>query len=215
MIKHYANNFVSYICSKLFIKEIHGISNMPKEGGFIIAANHTSYLDIPVIYSALLNKNKRYIRFIAKKELLKDALFRIFILLLEYKPNKLIIIDKENPEKALNEARIALKNKEVVGIYPEGGRSHDGNLTKGKTGVARLALLAKAPVVPLGISGTFELMPSDKSLPKIKKIVKLNIGKPMYFKEYYGKKTNKKIRSESQFYQANSRSGNRRRQTGH
>ena len=192
MIKYHANNLVSYLCSKLFIKEINGISNMPKKDGFIIAANHTSYLDIPVMYSALLNKNKRYIRFIAKKELLKDAFFRFFTLLLEYKPNKVIIIDKENPEKALNEAAVALKNKELVGIYPEGGRSHNGKLTKGKAGVARLALLAKVPVVPLGINGTFELMPSGKSLPTIKKIVKLNIGGPMHFKEYYSKRTNKK-----------------------
>ncbi len=193
MIKHYVNKTVSYVIYNLLLKEVNGLINVPKKGGVIVAANHTSYLDIPVMYAALLNKIRRSIRFIAKRELLKDAFFRAVTLLFEYKMNKGIIIDKENPENALNEAINALKNGEVIGIYPEGGRSPSGRMKKGKTGVARLALAAKVPIVPIGIKGTLELMPNNTSLPKIKKTVKLIIGKPMHFEKYYGKKINKKI----------------------
>ena len=193
MIRYYANKVISYMIYKLLLKEVNGLINVPKKGGVIIAANHTTYLDIPVIYAALLNKIGRPMRFIAKRELLKDTFFRTVTLLFEYKMNKVIIIDRENPENALNEAINALKNGEVIGIYPEGSRNPSGRIKKGKTGVARLALAAKVPVVPIGIKGTFKLMPTNASLPKIKKIVKLSIGKPMYLEKYYGKRINKKI----------------------
>ena len=193
MIKYYANKVISYVIYKLLLKEVNGLINVPKKWGFIVASNHTSYLDIPVMYAALLNKTGRLMRFIAKRELLKDKFFRTITSLLEYKMNKVIIIDKENPENALNEAINALKNGELIGIYPEGGRSSSGRMKKGKTGVARLALAAKVPVVPIGIKGTLNLMPTSTSLPKIKKTVKLSIGKPMHFEKYYDKKINKKI----------------------
>ena len=194
MIRYYANKVISYITYKLLLKEVNGLINVPKKGGVIVAANHTSYLDIPMMYVALLNKIGRPIRFLSKRELLKDTFFRAFTFLFEYKMNKVIIIDRENPEKnALNEAINALKNGEVIGIYPEGTRSLTGKLQRARTGVARLALAAKVPVIPIGIKGTFRLMPTNTSLPKIKKIVKLNLGKPMHFEKYYDKKINKKI----------------------
>lgn len=196
MISEYFNKLFSSLVSKLFLKQVNGVENVPKQEGYIVAANHASYLDIPVEYAALLNKAGAYIRFIAKKELLRDKFFRAFTFLFENKRNKTILLDAANPEKAFDDAIAALKKGSAVGIYPEGGRSPDGKIQKGKTGVVRLALSAKAPILPVGIKGTFELMPDDKSMPKIRKIVIVNIGTPIYLSKYHNKRITKKILRE-------------------
>jgi len=196
MISEYFNNLVSMLVSRLLLKQVNGIENIPKQGGYIVAANHISYLDILVEYAVFLAKAGAFVRFIAKKELLKDKFFKTFTFLFENKYNKVILLDISNPEKAFEEAIATLKKGCVIGIYPEGGRSPDGKIQKGKSGVIRLALSAKSPIVPVGIKGTFELMPDEKSMPKIRKIVTVNIGKPVYLNNYYSKKITKKILRE-------------------
>jgi 1-acyl-sn-glycerol-3-phosphate acyltransferase len=153
-------------------------------------------LDILSVYVVFLNKAKTYIRFIAKKDLLKDTFFKTFTFLFENEQNEVIILDTKKPEKIFKKTIAALKKQSVIGIYPEGGRSPDGKIQKGKTGAVRLALYAKVPIVPIGIKGTFELMPKGKSIPKIKKSVIINIGKPIYLDNYYNKKITKKLLRE-------------------
>jgi 1-acyl-sn-glycerol-3-phosphate acyltransferase len=79
----------------------------------------------------------------------------------------------------------ALKAGKVVGIYPEGTRSPDGRLYRGKTGVARLALEAQVPVVPVSISGTPEIMPLDAKVPRLKGSPVVEYGRPLMFERYY------------------------------
>ena len=193
MQKYYTNKLLSNIGCKLFLKKISGVDNLPDKGGYIIAANHVSYLDIWVMYFTFLNKAKKYMHFIAKKSLLKDVYFRLMIFFLENKDNKVIILDYENAKVAFDEAKRILEDRGVVSIYPEGTRSLTGKIQKGKTGVVRLALDTHVPVLPMGIIGTFELMPRGKLLPKIKKNVTLNIGKPIYFDKYYKRKVTKRL----------------------
>jgi len=193
MISEYFNKLFSSTVSRLLLKQATGIENIPRQGGYIVAANHTSYLDIPAEYAVFLAKTGVFIRFIAKKELLKDKFFKTFTFLFENKYNKVILLDIANQEKAFKEATAALKKGSAVGIYPEGGRSPNGKIQKGKTGVIRLALAAKVPILPVGIQGTFDLMPDEKSMPKIRKTVLVNIGKPIYLNKCYGKKITKKI----------------------
>ena len=97
--------------------------------------------------------------------------------------------------EALKWAIKALKDGKVIGIYPEGTRSLTGKLQKAKTGVARLALAAKVPVVPVGLIGMFEILPKGCYIPKFKRAT-INIGNPIYFKKYYNKKINNKILNE-------------------
>ena len=98
-----------------------------------------------------------------------------------------IPIDRESGGKeALAWAITALNSGKIVSIYPEGTRTLNGRIQKGKTGVARLALAAKVPVLPIGLVGTFDIMPKGKFFPRFKRCT-VNIGKLMYFKEYYGK----------------------------
>ena len=193
MLNYYLDKYFSAISCKLALKKINGLKNLPEKGGYIVAANHASYLDILVVYTVFLDKAKTYIRFIARKSLLKDTYFRICTFLFENKQNRVIKLDSKKPEKAFEEAAKALKKESVVGVYPEGTRSPTGKLQKGKTGVIRLALSARVPIVPVGIKGTYELMPKGKAIPKIKKKVVLNIGKPIYFNSFYDKKIPKKL----------------------
>jgi|TARA_Y100000310_G_scaffold80298_1_gene76948 1-acyl-sn-glycerol-3-phosphate acyltransferase len=193
MFNYYLNKFVSNICCKLFLKKINGLKNLPTKGGYIVAANHVSYLDIWVMYVMFLDKAKTYIRFIAKRRLVKDAYFRITKFLFGNEKNKVIILNAKMPEKAFKESTTALKKESIVCIYPEGERSPNGRIQKGKTGMIRLALLAKVPIIPVGLKGTFELMPKGKSMPKIKKNVIISIGKPIYLDYYYNRKMTKKL----------------------
>ena len=82
-------------------------------------------------------------------------------------------------------AKSVLGRGELFGIYPEGTRSHDGRLYRGKTGVARMALEAGVPVVPVGLIGMFALQPAGRRWPKPGK-VELRIGKPLDFSRYSG-----------------------------
>jgi 1-acyl-sn-glycerol-3-phosphate acyltransferase len=77
-------------------------------------------------------------------------------------------------------------------IYPEGTRTLTGKLNRAKTGVARLALQAKVPVVPMGLTNTFKILPKGKWIPKFGLKSDITIGKPMYFDKYYGKDDDKK-----------------------
>ncbi len=176
---------------KLFwTKEINGLQNLPKKGPFIIAANHASYMD-HFMMSLLVPYLNRKIHFLAKKEHFEGFFKRAW-----HTYAGAIPIDRNaGNKKALKWAIKALKEGKIIGIHPEGTRSLTGKLQKAKTGVARLALIAKVPVLPIGLIGTFEILPKGKYIPKLKKAV-MNIGKPMHFTEYYNKKINKKILRE-------------------
>jgi 1-acyl-sn-glycerol-3-phosphate acyltransferase len=105
-----------------------------------------------------------------------------------------IPIDRKGKDKkALEKALDALKKGKIVGIFPEGGRTRTGKLNKGKTGVARLALWAKVPVIPIGIKGSYKIWSAHQKIFKFKKAIYINIGKPMYFNKYYNKKFTKKL----------------------
>ena len=177
------------LCSKVFIRNINGKENLPKKGGYILAANHASYLDIIALSTALMALRGKEVRYLGKKELVSSPIIRWL-----FKTGGQIIFDREaEGQKALHDAISALKKEEVIGIYPEGTRSLTGKLQKGKTGVARLALWARVPVVPVGIKGTFKLMPKGKIMPKFKKSIVVNIGTPIYLNKYYSKKMTKKL----------------------
>ena len=176
---------------KLWIKEIKGIENIPKEGPFILTPNHCSYIEHFMIGSILVPYLNKKLHFIAKKEHFESisqstwhGLWKGYV---TYIP-----IDRKKGERAIKAAVSYLKKEAIIVIYPEGTRSLTGKLQEGKTGVARLALWAKVPVVPLGIKGTFEILPKGKKIPRLKK-ASFSFGKPMYFKKYYSKPITKKL----------------------
>ncbi|HEX4429413.1 MAG TPA: lysophospholipid acyltransferase family protein [Frankiaceae bacterium] len=161
-----------------------GLENVPEFGPAIIASNHLSFLDS--IFMPLLVP--RRVTFLAKSDYftepgVKGRLKRMFFTGVGQVP-----IDRSGgraSEAALSTGIGILKEGRVLGIYPEGTRSPDGRLYRGKVGVARMALEAGVPVIPVAMIGTFEVQPQGKVIPRIKRIG-MRFGPPLDFSRYAG-----------------------------
>ena len=160
----------------LWIKEINGIDNIPKQGPFIIAANHTSYLDHYIMGCLIIPRLNKKLHFLAKKEHFDNFLKKAW-----HTYGGAIPVDR--------------KKGGIIEIFPEGTRSYDGKLQKAYTGIARLALTAKVPVLPAGIIGSEKVMPKGALFPRFARC-DVKIGKPITFEKYYGKKPNNRIFEE-------------------
>lgn len=171
----------------LWVKKINGLENIPKDKNFIISANHASYLDHLILSSLIVTHLGKKIYYLAKKEH-----FETFFQRLWHRNVGAVPIDRQaGGTEALKIAIKYLNDDKIMGVYPEGTRTLAGKLQRAKTGVARLALAAKVPVLPVGLIGTFEIMPKGQHYPKLKRAT-VNIGKLMYFDNYYGKENDKK-----------------------
>ena len=173
--------FLAPIIKKIFIKEIKGLENVPASN-FILVSNHQSHLDI--IISAFLCLPRRF-HFIGQidgfKIPLKWLIRSIYFL------SGVIPLDRQNKEsrkKVILQAIKVLKKRDILIIYPEGKRSLNGEIQGGKLGIAKIFLKTGIPIIPAALHGTFEILPPKGKL-KIKKIVKVNIGKPLYFEEEF------------------------------
>jgi len=165
---------ISWILLKIFWgMKVKGAENIPKNGAVIIASNHVSYLD-PAVLAASLN---RKIYFIAKKEVFKNG-FVSFIL----KNLNAISVDRENADiLAFKKAINILREEKVLGIFPEGTRSPNGELQELKLGAIKIAMKTGVPILPVGIIGTHKIYPRGIKFPilfKHKIIVKY--GAPQY-----------------------------------
>ncbi len=167
----------------LYRIRVEGLENVPRKGPAIIAANHVSFLDsffIPLVVK------RRKMTYLAKADYFKSWKTAWF-----FKSVGQIPTEREGGEKskqALNVALGVLKEGKLLGIYPEGTRSPDGKLYRGRTGVARLALTAGVPVIPCGLVGTDEVMPKDAKFPRLRGRVEVRVrfGKPLDFSRYAG-----------------------------
>lgn len=194
MLENFFGKCMSKLTNHLFIKEVKGIENLP-ESRYILASNHASYIDIPVIETILLEYRNKWARFIARKDLMNDTYFRIATFLMEKEDNRVIRVDRNKglEQESFQEVYRALGIGHIIAIFPEGGRSRDGKIRQGKTGMVRIALKSQVPIVPVGIHGTFDLMPKGSIMPKFKKNIVVNIGKPVYFGNYYKREIKKQI----------------------
>ncbi len=163
------------IIKLIWIKKITGQENLPKSGPFIIAANHQSYFDFISLVCVLPHK----LTFLAAEKFFVSKFWRP---IMEYTGQiKLERYSGDSKDQASQLALEVLKHGKVLAIFPQGTRSRTGEIEKTYTGVAKFALQAKAPVIPIGIKRTFEVMPPQAKKPKFKKIIELHIGQPMEF----------------------------------
>lgn len=192
--------FLKPIVDFFLIKKIKGLENVPKRN-FILATNHQSHLDqICTGYIALAHYLHKF-RMIGQVDRYNDKFITKFLRDFFYLIGGVIPIDRrdlQSRKKALQEAIKILKKGEVLIIYPEGTRtrSGEGKMGEPKSGVGKLHLLTAIPILPAAIKGTFELMPPAKIFPKIKKIIKINVGKPMVFEEEIKRAKNLDCESE-------------------
>jgi 1-acyl-sn-glycerol-3-phosphate acyltransferase len=174
---------------KPWLGKCTGIENISKDKGAILAANHASYLDHFVVGTNIVSSLNKVAYFLAKKEH-----FDTFFQRQWHRYLRAIPLDrKAGGKNALKKAIQHLKKGDLIMIYPEGTRTLTGKMNKGKTGAARLALAAKVPIIPMGITNTFKILPKGKNIPKFGLKADINIGKPLYFDEYYGRDDDKKI----------------------
>jgi 1-acyl-sn-glycerol-3-phosphate acyltransferase len=161
---------------------VEGLENVPAEGPAILASNHLSFLDS--IFLPLMVP--RRVTFLAKIDYftqrgLKGRAKRMFFSGVGQLP-----IDRSGgkaSDAALRSAVRVLAGGQLLGIYPEGTRSPDGRLYRGKVGVARMALEARVQVIPVAMLGTFEVQPQGRTVPKIRR-VGIRIGRPLDFSRY-------------------------------
>jgi len=168
----------------LFRPWIRGVENVPTEGAVILASNHLSFSDS--IFLPLMLR--RPVVFLAKSEYftgkgIKGTLNRWF-----FKGTGQLPIDRSGgkaSEAALNTGLQVLSQGQVLGIYPEGTRSPDGRLFRGRTGIARMVLEAKVPVLPVAMIDTEKVQPIGKRLPRIRRIGVI-VGEPLDFSRFSG-----------------------------
>jgi 1-acyl-sn-glycerol-3-phosphate acyltransferase len=159
---------------------VEGLENVPRTGGAVLASNHISVADEYMLGAVV----PRHIAFWAKAEYFNTPGLRGWFFKTLMTGLGAIEVRREGGRGALTafDAAIpALQAGDLVGVYPEGTRSPDGRLYRGRTGVARLALLAEVPVIPVGVIGTGAVQPVGSLIPRLGKKVTLRFGKPMEF----------------------------------
>ena len=172
------------ILKLLFRPWVEGMDNIPKEGPAILASNHLSFSDS--IFLPL--QAPRRITFLAKADYFTGRGIKGFLTKGFFKGVGQVPIDRSGgraSEAALKKALEILNNGELLGIYPEGTRSPDGRLYRGKTGIARMALEAGVPVIPVAMINTFDIQPPGQVMPRIMQ-VGIRIGEPLDFSRYEG-----------------------------
>ncbi|GAB3584756.1 lysophospholipid acyltransferase family protein [Calidifontibacter terrae] len=168
----------------LFRPWVDGEKNIPEEGAAIFASNHLSFSDsffLPLVLP-------RRMTFVAKADYFTGTGIKGRLTAAFFRGVGQIPIDRSGGSAssgALESGLSVLRKGEFFGIYPEGTRSPDGRLYKGKTGVARLALEAKVPVVPVVMVDTDKAQPTGQTIPTIMRIG-IRIGKPLDFSRYDG-----------------------------
>ncbi|MFD7335775.1 lysophospholipid acyltransferase family protein [Streptomyces violascens] len=168
----------------LFRPCVEGAGRVPEAGAVILAGNHQSFTDQFLLGVTL----RRRLTFLAKQEYFTAPGLTGRATAAFFRALGQIPVDrsgKDAAQSALDTALQVLGDGGVLGVFPEGTRSHDGRLYKGKVGVAAMALRSGAPVVPVAMIGTFEAQPKGRRLPRRVPIT-LRFGEPLDFSRYAG-----------------------------
>ena len=156
--------------------EVNGLDNIPDDQAVLFVGNHISFFDIIVTYPLM----KRPTGYIAKKEIRKVPFLSWWMYFVNC-----IFLDRKNPRQGLKsvlEASEKIKNGTSIFLFPEGTRSKDGKLAEFKDGGFKIATKAKAPIIPIGIQGTSDILENHFPIIKSGKVI-VNFGKPVYTSE--------------------------------
>ena len=173
------------ILTLLYRPKVTGKKNLPKTGAAILASNHMSFSDSIFLPLAV----PRRITFLAKSEYFTGRGLKGWLTKKFFEGAGQVPIDRSGgraSEAAVNTAIKILQSGELLGIYPEGTRSPDGRLYRGRTGMARIAIEAGVPVIPVAMIGTYEIQPIGQVLPNILR-VGVAIGEPIDMSRFAGR----------------------------
>jgi 1-acyl-sn-glycerol-3-phosphate acyltransferase len=172
-------SFLFPLLMLIFRPKVSGLRHVPSNGPVIIASNHLSFSDS--IFMPLVVPRK--VTFLAKSEYFTSPGIKGFIKKLTFIALGQVPIDRsggKRSEAALATGLKVLQEGHCLGIYPEGTRSPDGRLYKGRTGIARMAIDSGAPIIPVAMFNTAEIQPTGQVVPKVRR-VEMVFGEPMYF----------------------------------
>jgi 1-acyl-sn-glycerol-3-phosphate acyltransferase len=176
--------FVGPLLHLFFWPWVEGVENVPDEGAALLVSNHLSFSDsvfLPLVVP-------RRVTFMAKSEYFTGRGIKGRLTAMIFRGVGQLPVDRSGgkaSEAALTTGMKALGRGELLGIYPEGTRSPDGRLYRGRTGVARLALESGVPVIPVAMIDTEKVQPPGQVVPNLGR-VGIRIGKPMDFSRYEG-----------------------------
>ena len=169
----------------IWIKQVEGLEHIPKQGPIIIASNHESYFDFLCFWAI----SPRRIQYLAAEKFYSSKFWKPIMI-----ATGQIKVDRNNKDKnnVYNQAHHILKNEGVLGIFPEGTRSRTGEMGKAFTGVTKFSLETKVPIIPVGMIGTYNILPPHKKIPKLKRC-KIKIEKPILHEEHYNKEITEEL----------------------
>ena len=183
------------VCSKILIPIINtftkrdwkGAENIPRTGPVIVASNHLSYFDV-LVFAQFLYRNGRAPRFLGKASVFRIPVIGKILLAAGQVP-----VERESAQagKAIDHARAILEAGHMLGVYPEGTLTRDPNLWPmvAKTGLARLALITKAPVIPIAQWGSQKVLPTYSKRVHLfpRKTIIMRAGRPVDLSPWYGR----------------------------
>ena len=183
--------FIGPIVKAIWRPWVVGRRNIPHTGGAILASNHLSFADS--IFLPLMID--RPVSFLAKSDYFTGKGIKGFLTKLFFRGTGQLPIDRSGgkaSEASLNTGLRVLGRGDLLGIYPEGTRSPDGTLYRGRTGIARMALEAKVPVIPVVMVDTDTMMPIGQKVPRVVR-VGVVIGEPLDFSRFHGMESDRYI----------------------
>jgi 1-acyl-sn-glycerol-3-phosphate acyltransferase len=175
---------LGFVMRVLYRPQVEGMERIPATGPVILAGNHVTFIDS--LFLSLVVKRPVY--FIGKDEYVTGKGVKGRLMAWFFTSAGMIPVDRDGGHggvAALMTGRRILEQGKAFGIYPEGTRSPDGRLYRGRTGIARLALMTGAPVVPFAMIGTDKVQPGGKGLPRIAPVT-IRFGEALDFSRYDG-----------------------------
>jgi 1-acyl-sn-glycerol-3-phosphate acyltransferase len=177
--------FLGLVMRVFYRPRVEGMDGIPESGPVILAGNHVTFIDSMFLSLVV----KRQVFFIGKDEYVTGRGLKGRLMAWFFTTVGMIPVDRDGGRggvAALMTGKRVLDEGRVFGIYPEGTRSPDGRLYRGRTGIARLALMTGAPVVPFAMIGTDRVQPTGSGVPRISQGVAVRFGAPLDFARYDG-----------------------------
>ena len=177
MIYFLAQHVLGPLSRLIYRPTVLGKEHLPRTGAVILASNHRAFADSAVIPFT----SPRPVVFLAKKAYFTGTGVRGTLVRWWFTATGMVPIDRDDHRSAqasLDAALEILSRGEAFGIYPEGTRSRDGRLYRGRTGVAWLAMTSGCPIVPVALKGTEHIQPSGSRVPRVRK-VSVQFGEPI------------------------------------
>ncbi|MFF9479099.1 lysophospholipid acyltransferase family protein [Streptomyces sp. NPDC014733] len=175
---------LGFVMRVLYRPTVEGAERIPETGPVILAGNHVTFIDS--LFLSLVVKRPVY--FIGKDSYVTGKGLKGRLMAWFFRSSGMIPVDRDGGRggvAALMTGRRVLEQGHAFGIYPEGTRSPDGRLYRGRTGIARLTLMTGAPVVPFAMIGTDKVQPGGKGVPRVAKVT-VRFGEPLEFSRYDG-----------------------------